>query len=206
MKFDYVIGIDEVGRGALAGPLVVVAATFSPEARLLIRRLKLKDSKKLSPKRRIEIFEAVGKNPWIRWSAARVSPSVIDRLNVSQAANLAASRALIRLLSRQETFFEKPKIILDGGLRLRDNLLFKNGLANLSSETLIKADDKIKSVMLASIIAKVIRDRRMINYHKHYPSYGFDVNKGYGTRIHISALKQNGFSEIHRQSFLRKYF
>lgn len=186
------IGIDEVGRGALAGP-VVTAAVLLPR-----RRFKnLKDSKKLSPAQRQRWFERLkGENHGIFYALARVYPPKIDKINISQAANLAATRALLRLTRNYQLKIENFRVLLDGGLYL-------NGQER--GRTVIKGDEKYNAIKLASIAAKVTRDRYMKKLHRDYPAYGFDRHKGYGTKKHLRALRKHGHSPVHRLTFIRKY-
>ena len=185
-----VIGIDEVGRGALAGP-VVLAAVSSRSARAW-RHPKLgriRDSKKLSPKRREHWAVYLQTHPAVSWKIARVTPRVIDRINISQAANLAARRLVSRLALRERSYF----VYLDGGLILPDGI---------PHETIIRGDEQVPAIAAASIIAKVWRDRFMKRLGRKFPHYKFSVHKGYGTRDHRTAILRHGFSEAHRQSFV----
>ena len=185
-KKGYVVGIDEVGRGALAGPLVVAAVLLPSRFRFK----NLKDSKKLSPEKREKWFKYAKDNSGIFWTLARVSPGVIDRINVSQAAKLAANRAFGRLIAGFQP--GNYKVLLDGSLYL-------NG--DEPARTVIKGDEKYNCIKLASIVAKVTRDRYMKKLHRRYPQYGFGKHKGYGTKQHLSAIKQYGPCAIHRLSF-----
>jgi len=198
-----VIGIDEVGRGALAGPVVVAvaASVCSP------RELRgLKDSKKLSARQREAWYANFVKNPKIAFAVARVYPRQIEKRNISAAANLAARRAFARLekkTGRRAAGDRRPvRVFLDGGLYLGDKVW---QAANVpTAKTMPKADEKIAAVSIASIIAKVTRDRFMRRLAKKYPAYGFDVHKGYGTAVHLAALAANGPCDVHRLTFLRK--
>ncbi|MEK7163030.1 MAG: ribonuclease HII [Patescibacteria group bacterium] len=209
-KIKYIIGIDEVGRGPLAGPVTVaaVAVTVNSKFRIKNAKLKLKDSKKLLPKQREEWFYFI-KQQKISFAIASVSPKIIDKINISNAANLAATRAVKKLLiSNQQLIINSCKIFLDGGLYLNKNIrvypLLKKFNPFLSASTIIKGDEKIPAISLASIVAKVARDRMMMNIHKKYPRYGFDKHKGYGTKQHIKMIKKYGLSPIHRKSFRLK--
>jgi ribonuclease HII len=180
---NYEIGIDEVGRGPLAGP-VVVAAVALPTNFQLEGPCKLADSKKLTENQR-ELWSRYIISQ-IPFSIARVYPITIDRINISQAANLAATRALKRLnLS--------GKILLDAGLKINTNQPY---------QSIIKGDEKYDAIALASIIAKVHRDNIMIKNHHLYNRYGFNRHKGYGTQFHLAALKKFGPCPLHRRSFL----
>ncbi len=196
MDKEYFIGIDEVGRGSLAGPLVV-AAVILPR-KLNLKNLKgLKDSKKTSPRKRQEIFNLLTKNNFgIFFKISQISPSVIDEISISKAANLAATRALKKLLKNFDQS-KNFKIMLDGGLALLDK--------KYSFSSFIKGDEKYLAIKLASIIAKVHRDRYMEKLHLKYPVYFFNKNKGYGTKEHLQALFRYGPSPVHRLTFIEKY-
>lgn len=204
---SYVIGIDEVGRGPLAGPVTVCALALPINQRLTTNdaRLILRDSKKLSPKQREKWLEWI-KRQKIAYSISSVSPKIIDKINISQAANLAATRCVKKLLSdnKLQTTNKKIKIFLDGGLHINTKTL-KNLSAGWRTETVIKGDEKIPAISLASIIAKVHRDKLMEKNNKNYPGYGFEKHKGYGTKLHYKMIKKYGISDIHRKTFLKNY-
>lgn len=218
MRKRCVIGIDEVGRGPLAGPVTVAAVALPrnfqflisnlprTEPKVLVRgfqspKLKLRDSKKLSPKQREIWFRHITKELLLPYAVASVSAKIIDKINVSNAANLAATRAFIKLTKNYKLKTKSCKIFLDGGLYIRVNPLLNKLYPRLSASTIIKGDEKIPSIALASIVAKVTRDRLMKKLHKKYPRYGFAQHKGYGTKAHIKAIKKLGLSPIHRKSF-----
>ncbi len=208
-RIKYIIGIDEVGRGPLAGPVVVAALAVptklrikNAELRKNFKSAKLRDSKKLSLKQREIWFEYVKKHPKIFYAIASVSPKVIDKINISNAANLAATRAFQKLVNTYaiasvltKNNNVNVKIFLDGGLYLNKKY------PRLSASTIIKGDEKIPVISFASIVAKVTRDRMMRKLHKKYPQYGFDKHKGYGTKEHFKAIRKHGLSPIHRKSF-----
>lgn len=213
----YIIGIDEVGRGALAGP-VVVAATLIGSRKIpgMHRALgKLKDSKKLSPRRRAAWFAYFKSRPAIQFAVARVYPRRIEKMNISRAANLAAFRAYKKIIGKYRSRITNTRIFLDGGLFLGNS--GKNpstGSTTLTTgrcarsgrmivKTIIRGDEKIPAVAIASIIAKVHRDRFMCRLAKKYPAYGFETHKGYGTKAHYKALKKHGPCDVHRSTFLR---
>jgi ribonuclease HII len=186
------IGIDEVGRGALAGPVFVAAAMMPSN----LHFKKLKDSKKLSARQREAWCEQFIAHPNISFAVARVYPRQIEKRNISRAANLAARRAIKKLLKSDEQF--STPIFLDGGLYLGNKKWqTKNTIAN----TMVKADEVIGAVMVASIIAKVHRDRFMVKLAKRYPKYGFEIHKGYGTKQHRQMIMEYGVSEMHRKTF-----
>jgi ribonuclease HII len=195
----YTIGIDEVGRGPLAGPVVVAAVALPSGIRLKPGngRLPLKDSKKLTALQRNRWQEHLCSQPEIFFSVAYSYPPIIDRINISRAANSAACRAYLRVLKNLGIGISRAPAYLDGGLYLG------NGKRRLAAKTVIKGDEKINSIKAASIIAKVSRDRAMVRLAKQYPRYGFEIHKGYGTRRHMRALKKYGASKAHRKSFLK---
>ncbi len=192
----YIVGIDEVGRGCLAGP-VTVAAVAIPVGLKIIRG-KLRDSKKLSAKQREEIFALIKKSPEVLRARANVYPKVIDRINISQAANLAATRAFKKLISTHGLSGHGLKVFLDGGLFL--NLDLQN------MKTVVKGDEKINAIKLASIVAKVGRDRIISRNHRDFPQYGFADHKGYGTQAHIKAIRRHGPSILHRLTFIKNFY
>lgn len=196
MRRGYIIGIDEVGRGALAGPVVVAAAALPKNFKFKIKNLKLRDSKKLTPRQR-EIWFKYVKRQKIPYAIAGVSPKIIDKINISKAANLAATKALKRLIKNYKLRIKNCAVYLDGGLYLIISSKYKVA----SSRTIIKGDEKIPAISLASIIAKIHRDKLMKKLHKKYPRYDFIHNVGYGVPKNIKAVKKYGLSPIHRRSF-----
>ena len=185
----FIIGIDEAGRGPLAGPVVVAgikSGSFRPK---FLRDIK--DSKKLSAKRREEWFRILTDHPEIEWAVAMVSPKVIDRINIARAANLGARRVCDKL-SFGGKKLGLAQVVLDGGLYLPLQIRHK---------TIIKGDEKVPVIAAASIIAKVTRDRIMRRLHKKYPQYGFDAHKGYATELHRGRVRLHGRSAVHRKTF-----
>jgi len=177
--------LDEAGRGPLAGP-VVAAAVLILNTKYQILNTKIRDSKKLSWKKREKLYKLITKSPFIEWGIGRVSEKVIDKINILEATKLAMKRAIKR-------FKRKPDfLILDGNFKI--NL-------PIPQKSIIKADEKVFSCAAASILAKVWRDRLMLRYHKKYPRYGFDKHKGYPTKYHFKMLKKYGPCVIHRKSF-----
>jgi len=211
----YIIGIDEVGRGALAGPVTVAAVAITVNPKPKIRnpkpRVKLRDSKKLTPRQReiwfqwIKEHSNILKNVGMFFTTASVSPKVIDRINISNAANLAATRALLKLLNNNAIALllskkQKIKVFLDGGLYLNVKTLMASGYWP-NPKTITKGDEKIPAITLASIVAKVSRDRLMKKLHGKCPQYDFINNVGYGTKKHLRTIKKYGRLPIHRKSF-----
>lgn len=184
--YAFIAGIDEAGRGPLAGPVVASAFMILPGFRM--PRLlweTLRDSKKLSPKKRLEFYKFFHSHPQVQWGIGIVSEKVIDRINILQATGLAMKKALSRLK-------EADAIIVDGTTKIE---------SALPQKMIIHGDELVFSCAAASIMAKVTRDRIMVRYHKRYPEYGFDRHKGYGTALHMRNLRKHGPSAIHRRTF-----
>ncbi len=204
MASRYVIGIDEVGRGALAGPVTVGAVALRAGMRFDLAVLKdlklhLRDSKKLTPRERERWVSYLRKRNDIQFKVSSVASKTIDRINISRAANLAATRSFEKLADR-EILRTQPLVLLDGGLYLRGDWGRK-----LRVRTIIKGDETIDAIKLASIVAKVYRDRLMTRRHEKYPHYDFPKHKGYGTAHHMKKIKRHGLSEIHRRSFCGRF-
>ncbi|MDD5561115.1 MAG: ribonuclease HII [Candidatus Omnitrophica bacterium] len=187
--YDLVIGVDEAGRGPLAGPVVAAAVLLKG----FCFNNRIDDSKKLSPAKRKNAFFEI-KNKSI-YAIAAVSHKQIDRMNILQAAKLAMRKALSKLCRQLGSAELKRAFILIDG-----NMKFELGLPYRS---IVKGDAKSLSVAASSILAKVHRDALMEKYHKIYPAYNFDKHKGYPTAEHRMILKKIGPSAIHRKSFLK---
>jgi ribonuclease HII len=178
-----VAGLDEVGRGALAGPVVVAATVFPVGSRLD----GLRDSKLLSPARREALAVEIRRHASVV-SVERIEAAEVDRLNVLEATLLAMSRAIERMSP-------PPDYLLVDALRLPG--------VTIPQRRLIHGDRVCASIAAASIVAKVERDRMMVEFDGTYPYYGFGDHKGYGTRVHLAALETRGPCPIHRRSFRR---
>lgn len=188
--FNLVGGIDEAGRGPLAGPVVAACVMvcrdhLTPLSPLCKGGAVINDSKKLTAKKREEAFEFIINN--FQYGVGICDHNTIDRINILQASFLAMKKAISALK-------QKPDFILLDGKFLIPNLSIKQ-------KTIIGGDALVFSIAAASIIAKVTRDRIMRKMHKVYPNYGFDAHKGYGTKMHLKRLRQHGPSPIHRKSF-----
>lgn len=186
-----VCGIDEAGRGPLAGPVCAAAVILPRELDLAAALPGLNDSKKLSDARRRELFEKI-KAVAVGYGIAFASAEEIDEINILQATFLAMARAAAQLP-------EKPDLALVDGNREPD-------LGGIPVETLVGGDGRSASIAAASILAKVTRDDLMIRLAEAYPQYGFEIHKGYGTKRHYAALEEFGPSPAHRRSFLRKFY
>ncbi|KKU93921.1 MAG: Ribonuclease HII [Candidatus Jorgensenbacteria bacterium GW2011_GWA1_48_13] len=191
----YIVGIDEVGRGSLAGYLLVAAVIVPSGINLRRRHLpKIKDSKRLTALARGKWLSFVERHPGIKYTLFKASPGTIDGINVTRAANIAATGAVRNLMTKNPATFARANVYLDGGLYLN--------LKNVKFRTLTRGDEKINAIKLASIIAKVKRDKYMTELHKKYPKYAFDKHKGYGTKKHKRAIKKYGPTKIHRLTFI----
>jgi len=182
-----VVGVDEVGRGPLAGPVVACAVRVNLKRLNCLRPdfSQIRDSKKLSAQKRARFCQVLINHPAIEWGIGKVSERVIDRINILEATKLAMIRAVQRV--------EKPNfLILDGKIILK---------LKTPQKSIVKADEKVFSCAAASIIAKVYRDRIMQKQHQKYSQYGFSQHKGYPTKFHRQMLKKYGSSKIHRQTF-----
>lgn len=191
-----IFGIDEVGRGPLAGPVLACSLVILKNYEALDQKYgHLPDSKGLSANKREQLFMEFKMDQNLRWGIGRVGQNVIDRLNIFEAAKLAMVRAAQNLeknLQRQASL-----LLLDGNFNIP---------INRPQQAIIKGDTTVLPIKLASIVAKVTRDRLMIKYHQKYPRYGFDRHKGYGTKAHYQALSKYGPCPLHRQCFnLKKY-
>ena len=182
--YKYIAGVDEAGRGPLAGP-VYAAAVILPEGMLIEG---INDSKKLSEKKREELFDVICEKA-SAYCIAEVSHTRIDEINILNATFEAMNKAVNGLNIR-------PDYVLIDGNRIKG--------MEIPHETVVKGDAKSISIAAASILAKVSRDRVMYEMAKQYPLYGFDKHKGYGTKAHCDAILKYGACEIHRRSFLKK--
>ncbi len=179
----YVIGIDEVGRGPIAGPVTVCACMISSD---IAKKYKgIKDSKKLTQKRREEIYKEI--QGLVEYKVTSISAKEIDEKGIS----FCIKKALATSIS---IFPKETKVLLDGGLKAPPE--YKD------QKTIIKGDEKEVSIALASILAKVTRDRYMAKMALKYPLYGLEGHKGYGTRKHYESIQKYGPSPLHRRSFL----
>lgn len=181
--YGYVCGIDEVGRGPLAGPVVAGAVILPKDCRILY----INDSKKLSAKKREELFDEIQKQA-VAIGIGLVPHDRIDEINILQATYEAMRMAIANLKV-------KPGVLLNDAVTIPG--------VDIPQVPIIKGDAKSISIGAASIMAKVYRDRMMIEYDKMYPGYGFASNKGYGSKEHMEALQKIGPSSIHRQSFIK---
>lgn len=181
-----ICGVDEAGRGPLAGPVCAAAVILPPHFDIP----GLTDSKKLTDKRRRELFPIIIENA-VAYGIAFADEKEIDNINILQATFLAMERAVSQLSAR-------PQILLIDGNREKD--------FGIPAETIVKGDSRSASIAAASILAKVTRDDFMLEMADKYPQFGFEIHKGYGTKAHYAALEEFGPCPIHRMSFLKKFY
>ncbi|MCH8079190.1 MAG: ribonuclease HII [Proteobacteria bacterium] len=174
-------GVDEVGRGPLAGPVIAAAVILDPENPIQ----GLMDSKKISEKKRILLAKEIREKA-LSWAIGRAENDEIDSINILQASLLAMKRAI-------ESLSIMPELVLVDGIY--------RPVVDCKVEPIVKGDSKVAAISAASIIAKVARDNEMVALDDQYPGYGFSQHKGYPTKMHINALKELGVSSIHRKSF-----
>ena len=184
-QYEYICGIDEVGRGPVAGPVVAGAVILPKDCDILY----INDSKKLSEKKREELYEEITSKA-IAWGIGMISPERIDEINILQATYEAMREAIANLKVR-------PDLLLNDAVTIPG--------VDMKQVPIIKGDAKSISIGAASIIAKVTRDRLMVEYDKIFPEYDFAGNKGYESASHAKALRKVGPCPIHRRSFIKKY-
>lgn len=183
--YQLVCGIDEVGRGPLAGPVVAGAVILPPDCKILY----INDSKQLSEKKREELYEIIMEQA-VSCGIGYATPERIDEINILQATYEAMREAISKL-------HPEPKLLLNDAVKIPG--------VSIPQVPIIKGDAKSISIGAASIIAKVTRDRLMVEYDKVFPEYDFAGNKGYGSAAHIDALKKYGPTPIHRRSFIKNF-
>ena len=184
--YKMICGVDEAGRGPLAGP-VCAAAVILPKG---LELPGLNDSKKLTDKKRRELFPII-KEQAIAYGIGLASEEEIDSVNILQATYLAMERAITQLEGKADY------ALIDGN-RAKD--------FGLPQRTVVKGDSLSANIAAASVLAKVTRDDLMLELAREYPQYGFEVHKGYGTKMHYEALREHGHCKIHRLSFLKKFY
>lgn len=183
--YSAIAGIDEAGRGPLAGPVVAGCCILDPDVKIL----GLDDSKKLSEKKREELFAEI-KEKALAWAVCEVSAEVIDQINILEATK-KAMRTCVEEISKKI----RPDLLLIDAVNLSGT--------GVDVVPIIKGDANSDSIAAASILAKVTRDHIMVEFDKVYPGYGFAKHKGYGTKDHYTAIRESGMTPIHRRSFLK---
>ncbi|WP_051280479.1 ribonuclease HII [Anaerovorax odorimutans] len=190
---NYIAGVDEVGRGPLAGPVVAAAVILPKDFHVL----GIDDSKKLSEKKRELLYDQIIDNS-ICYGIGIIDNLIIDEINILEATKIAMKDAIEQVNSKINKIYTLSiEHILIDALTLKDMSIAQTGI--------IKGDTKSVSIAAASILAKVTRDRMMQEYHKEFPYYAFDKNKGYGTKAHYKGLDEFGICKLHRMTFLKKY-
>lgn len=193
---ETIAGIDEAGRGPLAGPVVVAVALMSKDSFIE----GVNDSKKVSEKKREKIYDLILEE-CLGYGVAIIDEKEIDRINILNATKLGVTKCienLIKNLKEKNQSFDKPDLILVDALTNIDT-------CGIKYVSIVKGDAKSYSIAAASIIAKVTRDRIMKQWDEIYPEYGLEKNKGYGTALHISKIKELGLTPIHRRSFTKNF-
>ncbi len=181
LGFNLVAGVDEVGRGCLAGPVVAGAVILNPDRYIP----RICDSKTVTALERVRLYEKITRNA-IAWGVALAAPQEIDTINIHQASLRAMQRAVMQL-------DPLPDFVLVDAFRVPDLLM--------AQRKVVHGDVRCTAIAAASIVAKVTRDRMMLELHAQDPRYGFDRHKGYATRDHLDAVSRFGYSEVHRRSF-----
>jgi len=195
--YRMIAGLDESGRGPLAGSVTAAVVIVNPKFKIENQNFKeilrsTKDSKKLSEKQREKIFKLVPKCPYIKFVHSSVNAKIIDKINIENATKKAMKNCLNKILPKYN--LKNILILIDGNRIIDKNLM-------ISQKAIVKGDNKIFSIALASIIAKVTRDRKMKRLSLQYPKYYFHQHKGYGTKLHRKLIKKYGPCKIHRQSY-----
>lgn len=184
MGFVYVAGVDEVGRGCLAGPVVAAAVVLDPDCYIP----RISDSKTVTALERLRLYERITRHA-VCWSVIAVEPDEIDRINIHQAGLRAMQRAVLSCAPHPDM------VLVDGGKAFRVPEL------PVAQRCVVHGDARCTVIAAASIVAKVTRDRTMLELHGRDPRYGFDRHKGYATREHLDAVSRFGYSDAHRRSF-----
>lgn len=191
-RIKYIVGVDEAGRGPLAGPITIGVVCARPRAMRLFAGVR--DSKKLTPAAREKWFQKIcahAARGRLSYGVAFVGNRAIDQEGIVGATRKAIARTLARLpIAPHECI-----LLLDGSLSAPEEYIFQR--------TIIGGDDKVRVIAAASIVAKVKRDRRMIRLAKKFPQYGFDIHKGYGTKLHKELIQKHGLSPVHRTSYCK---
>lgn len=191
---DLIAGVDEVGRGPLAGPVVCCAVIMPLQEDLIIDGVT--DSKKLSAKKREKLAELI-KERAIAYNIAQIEPDKIDKINILEAVKLCMARAVLGLnVSAKAVLVDGNDIHID----------FSDLPSDVDVEYVVKGDLHSYTIGCASIVAKVYRDALMDDYAVKYPEYGFEKHKGYGTKAHIDSIKENGPCPIHRRTFIKNFW
>jgi ribonuclease HII len=198
-NFTYFIGVDEVGRGPVAGPVYVCGLYISAKnLEKIIKeagKLPLRDSKKLTEKMREKWFSKITEFAdlgLLKYVVSKAPAKEIDEKGIAVCIKASVKNSVIKIGADKD----KTKVLLDGGLSVEEDFI---------EESFIKGDENLPVISLASIVAKVLRDKEMADLSKEYPEYHFEKHKGYGTKAHMDAILKHGLTEFHRKSFLKKF-
>lgn len=201
MTGKFIVGIDEAGRGPLAGPITVaiVATKYSVSSiKYQVFFKNIRDSKKLSVKQRQVWFNNFRNSPKIYYAHSSVGNKTIDKIGIVKATSRAVRNCLRILNTKYLILNTNARVVLDGSLHAPAEYQ--------DQQAIIRGDEKIPIIAAASIIAKVIRDRKMVRFAKKYQRYSFEIHKGYGTKMHREAIRRHGMCDLHRRSFCSKFF
>lgn len=191
--YSYIAGVDEVGRGPLAGPVVAACVVLPKDFNVL----GVDDSKKVTEKKRNELYDVILEKA-ICYGIAEKDNDIIDEINILEATKLAMADAISKAdaMLMERTGQEIDYVLFDA---------MQIDAVRKPQSSIIKGDSKSISIAAASIVAKVYRDRMMVEYNSTYPGYGFESNKGYGTKAHYEGLREKGITPIHRKTFLKNF-
>lgn len=200
-EFDYVMGLDEVGRGCLAGPVVAACAAFAVQDEVVTLEVPVRifDSKKLSVKQKQAAVEWMGQDCGVSYAIAEASPEEIDQINILQASQLAMQRAFVEVVGRLNCEDKRVLVLVDGNLLPK--FVHKVASPKFKFLPIIKGDNKSFSIACASIQAKISRDEYMDGLAAKFPHYQWHTNVGYPTRAHKLAIQEYGLTDHHRKTF-----
>lgn len=206
-NFDFILSIDEAGRGPLAGPVTISGILLDIESIKEIQKLKyLNDSKKISPKKRLSLKYDIEKIV-LSYEFCNISVEIIDKINIYEATKIGIFNIFQKIIDKNKNI-KNIAILIDGKFTGLEKMFDKYKYINYNIEFIIKGDSLCPSIAAASILAKTYRDEYMISMHEKYPLYEFKKHKGYGTKLHLEKIKLYGPSDIHRKSFepIKTYF
>ncbi len=206
-NYEFIISIDEAGRGQLAGPVTIAGILLDNKSLKKIQELEyLNDSKKISSKKRLSLKNNI-KNIVLSYEICNISVEIIDKVNIYEATKIGILNVFQEILNKNKDI-KKVGILIDGKFSKLEQMFYKYKNINYNIEFVIKGDSLCPSIAAASILAKTYRDEYMINIHEIYPLYEFKKHKGYGTKLHLEKINLYGPSNIHRKSFepIKTYF
>jgi ribonuclease HII len=199
-NYEFIISIDEAGRGPLAGPVTIAGILLDNESIKKLQELEyLNDSKKISSKKRLSLKNNI-KNIVLSYEICNISVEIIDKVNIYEATKIGILNVFQKILNKNENI-KKVGVLIDGKFSKLEQMFYKYKNINYNIDFVIKGDSLCPSIAAASILAKTYRDEYMINIHEIYPLYEFKKHKGYGTKLHLEKINLYGPSNIHRKSF-----